>query len=340
MEAYMLCHLKGDGIPIVKSFGYNNNYNILVMELLSNSLEDLFQKQKRHFSLKTTCMLGIQMIDRIEWVHNKLIIHRDIKPDNFVMGRNDKSHIVYILDFGLSKKYWSTKNNCHIKFSQNKKLTGTARYASINALKGCEQSRRDDLEAIGYVLIYFLKGSLPWQGLKVNRREDRYKKIYEKKKETSAQELCNQLPKEFEEYVKYTRNLDFESKPDYDFLRGLLRNVLDKNNYKYDYFFDWFSEKPLINNDNLNLDNYNDDNNNNIIESINGNYINTEGIDSKNDKNNGNNIDINRIDTDDANYNVPIPNLSEDKKKNGDKKKDKDKGKDKDKDSKKKCVIF
>ena len=182
MEAYMLCHLKGYGIPIVKSFGYNNNYNILVMELLGNSLEDLFQKQKRKFNLKTTCMLGIQMIDRIEWVHNKLIIHRDIKPDNFVMGRNEKNYIVYILDFGLSKKYWSTKNNCHIKFSQNKKLTGTARYASINALKGCEQSRRDDLEAIGYVLIYFLKGSLPWQGLKINRKEDKKKKIYEKKK--------------------------------------------------------------------------------------------------------------------------------------------------------------
>ena len=335
MEAYMLCHLKGYGIPIVKSFGYNNNYNILVMELLSNSLEDLFQKQKRKFSLKTTCMLGIQMIDRIEWVHNKLIIHRDIKPDNFVMGRNDKNHIVYILDFGLSKKYWSTKNNCHIKFSQNKKLTGTARYASINALKGCEQSRRDDLEAIGYVLIYFLKGSLPWQGLKINRKEDRYKKIYEKKKDTSAEELCKDLPKEFEEYVKYTRNLDFESKPDYDFLRGLLRNVLEKNHFEYDYFFDWFSEKPLINNDNFNLDNSNNDNNN--IEGINGNYINTEGIESKNDKNNGNNnnIDVNRIDTDVANYKVPIPNLNDGEKKNGEKKKDKDKDKDK-----KKCVIF
>ena len=138
MEAYMLCHLKGDGIPIVKSYGYNNNYNILVMELLGNSLEDLFQKQKRKFSLKTTCLLGKQMIDRIEWVHSKLIIHRDIKPDNFVIGRNEKQHIVYVIDFGLSKKYWSNKNNCHIKFSQNKKLTGTARYASINALKGCE----------------------------------------------------------------------------------------------------------------------------------------------------------------------------------------------------------
>ena len=341
MEAYMLCHLKGNGIPLVKSFGYNNNYNILVMELLGNSLEDLFQKQKRKFTLKTTCMLGIQIIDRIEWVHSKLVIHRDIKPDNFVMGRNEKNYIVYVLDFGLSKKYWSNKNNCHIKFSQNKKLTGTARYASINALKGCEQSRRDDLEAIGYVLIYFLKGSLPWQGLKVNRKEDRYRKIYEKKKDTSAEELCNDLPKEFEEYVKYTRNLDFESKPDYNYLRGLLRNIMEKNNYEFDYFFDWFSEKPLINNNFHELNSNNNNNNkndNNDIEGLNGHYINTnENLDSNRSNDNvQNNIDINRIDTDVANYKVDIPNL-DDKEHNGGKKKKDDKKNDKEK---KKCVIF
>ena len=153
----------------MKSFGFSGDYNVLVMELLGNSLEDLFQKQHKQFSIKTTCMLGIQMIDRIEWVHNKLIVHRDIKPDNFVMGRGDSAHIVYLLDFGLSKKYWSSHLNSHLKFTINKKLTGTARYASINALRGCEQSRRDDLEAIGYVLLYFLRGSLPWQGLKMDK---------------------------------------------------------------------------------------------------------------------------------------------------------------------------
>ena len=286
-------------------------------------------------------MLGIQIIDRIEWVHSKLVIHRDIKPDNFVMGRNEKNYIVYVLDFGLSKKYWSNKNNCHIKFSQNKKLTGTARYASINALKGCEQSRRDDLEAIGYVLIYFLKGCLPWQGLKVNRKEDRYRKIYEKKKDTSAEELCNDLPKEFEEYVKYTRNLDFESKPDYNYLRGLLRNILEKNNYEFDYFFDWFSEKPLINNnfyESNSNNNNNNKNNNNDIEGLSGHYINTnENLDSNRSNDDvKNNIDINRIDTDVANYKVDIPNL-DDKEHNVGKKKKDDKKNDKEK---KKCVIF
>ena len=115
------------------------------MELLGKSLEDLFQEQNKKFSIKTVSMIGIQMLERIEYIHNKYIIHRDIKPDNFVIGYENKSHIIYILDFGLSKKFRSAKTHEHIKFSVNKKLTGTARYASINSLKGCEQSRRDDL---------------------------------------------------------------------------------------------------------------------------------------------------------------------------------------------------
>jgi len=110
------------------------------------------------------------------------------------MGLDDKTNLLYLIDFGLSKKYRSSKTFQHISFITNKKLTGTARYASINALNGHEQSRRDDLEAIGYVLMYFLKGSLPWQGLKIDNKDDRYQKIYEKKKSTSAEELCRGYP--------------------------------------------------------------------------------------------------------------------------------------------------
>ena len=164
------------------------------MELLGKSLEDIFQQQQKKFSIKTVCMVGIQMLDRLEFIHSKNIIHRDIKPDNFVVGLEEKSHIIYVLDFGLSKKFRSSRTHQHIKFNVNKKLTGTARYASINALKGCEQSRRDDLEAIGYVLMYFLRGSLPWQGLHVHKGEDRYKKILAKKKSTTAEELCKGFP--------------------------------------------------------------------------------------------------------------------------------------------------
>ena len=217
------------------------------MELLGKSLEDIFQAQQKKFTVKTVAMIGIQMLDRLEFIHSKNIIHRDIKPDNFVLGLdNNKSHIIYILDFGLSKKFRSSRTHQHIKFSVNKKLTGTARYASINALKGCEQSRRDDLEAIGYVLLYFLRGSLPWQGLHVNKGEDRYKKILQKKKGTSAEDLCKGFPNEFVEYINYTRNLEFEADPDYKFLRGLLTTVLEKQNSQFDFYYDWLTEKPNI----------------------------------------------------------------------------------------------
>jgi len=122
-------------------------------------------------------------------------------------------------------------------------LTGTARYASINALKGVEQSRRDDLEAIGYVLMYFLRGVLPWQGLKVDKREDRYKKIYEKKKSTTPEELCNGYPQEFNTYVTYTRNLAFEQEPDYEYLRGLFKTVMSNNGLTHDSEYDWIKSK-------------------------------------------------------------------------------------------------
>ena len=216
------------------------------MELLGKSLEDIFQQQQKKFSIKTVCMIGIQMIDRLEFIHNKNIIHRDIKPDNFVLGLENKSHIIYILDFGLSKKYRSSRTHQHIKFTVNKKLTGTARYASINALKGSEQSRRDDLEAIGYVLMYFLRGNLPWQGLHVHKGEDRYKKILAKKRGTTADELCKGFPNEFAKYIEYTRNLEFEADPDYKYLRNLLVSILEKENAKFDFWYDWVKEKPNI----------------------------------------------------------------------------------------------
>ena len=154
----ILNHIKAFGLPEVKAYGSNDEYNILIMELLGHSLEQLFQSQNQRFSLKTTCMLGIQMVERIEYIHSRKIIHRDIKPDNFAIGRYKNSHIVYILDFGLSKKYWSTTHNCHIPFITGKKLTGTARYASVNALSGYEQGRRDDLESIEFTMARIKSG--------------------------------------------------------------------------------------------------------------------------------------------------------------------------------------
>ena len=276
----------------MKSYGFSGEFNILVMELLGKSLEDIFQMQNKKFTIKTVCMIGIQILDRLEFIHNKNIIHRDIKPDNFVVGLENKSHIIYVLDFGLSKKFRSSRTHQHIKFTINKKLTGTARYASINALKGCEQSRRDDLEAIGYVLMYFLRGSLPWQGLHVHKGEDRYKKILQKKKSTSAEELCKGFPKEFVDYINYTRNLEFEADPDYKYLRNLLVTVLQKENSQFDFWYDWVSEKPSIN-DEVAIGRY-INNNTNISLELKGDDKKDKERDTKDDDNEKENVSLSK----------------------------------------------
>ena len=283
-ETYILCYLKGEGIPFIKSYGFSGEYNILVMELLGKSLETLFQENNCKFSLKTVCMLAEQMITRLEYIHKKYILHRDIKPDNFTIGRGKQSHIIYLIDFGLSKKYRSSKGNHeHIKYSENKRLIGTARYASINALKGCEQGRRDDMEALGYVLMYFLRGNLPWQGLKLNRGDDRYKKIYETKKNTTPEELCIGYPKQFCEYIKYTRNLSFEQEPDYNYLKKLIFTVMDKYEINLDFLYDWgLKWKKNINKDHMNIINNYSDN----LKKENNNLNNKNNIDDNNGSNN------------------------------------------------------
>jgi len=212
------------------------------MELLGSSLEDLFQQNGSKFSLKTTCMIADQMIERMQFIHEKHIVHRDIKPDNFLIGTGENSKLIYLIDFGLANKFRSSKTLIHHELKNHKKLTGTARYASINALIGLEQSRRDDLEAIGYCLLYFLRGSLPWQGLKVNKEEDRYKKIHQKKLNLTPEELCKGFPSELAEYLTYTRNLQYEQDPDYDYLKGLFKKIMIANNWEYDHKFDWIKE--------------------------------------------------------------------------------------------------
>ncbi len=250
-EATIMNYLKCKYIPNIESFGQNNEYNILIMQLMDKSLEELINIYKT-FSIKTTCLLAYQMINILQFIHDNHIIHRDIKPDNFVMGINEKNQNLYILDFGLAKKYRSSKNLVQYPLIKKKKLTGTARYASINALEENEQSRRDDLESVSYVLMYFLRGSLPWQGLKVKVKEERYQKILEKKKETSSEELCKGFPKEFSMLVSYSRNLGYYDEPQYKKLRKMFLNLVFQIKEKFDFVYDWTKNEDIKIRDNDN----------------------------------------------------------------------------------------
>lgn len=210
-------------IPQVYYYGQETFFNVLVMELLGPSLEDLFNFCGRHFSMKTILMLADQMFNRLEFMHDKCFIHRDIKPDNFLMGCNTNSYKLFLIDFGLAKKYRSTRTLQHIYYSDNKTLVGTARYASINTHSGIQQSRRDDMESLGYVLLYLNRGKLPWQDLKASNKKQKYERIFEMKLSTSLLDLCKGFPGQFEKYLSYCRTLRFNDTPDYEYVRQLFR---------------------------------------------------------------------------------------------------------------------
>ena len=241
-EASIMNYLKGPNIPSVRSFGTSGYYNVLIMQLMGKSLEDLIN-EKKTFSIKTVCLLGYQMINVLEYIHDKHYVHRDIKPDNFVMGLNSLSKKLYLLDFGLAKKYRSSTTLVHYPLINKKKLTGTARYASINAMRGYEQSRRDDLESVGYVMMYFLRGSLPWQGLSGKNKEERYRRILNKKLDTSAYDLCTGYPSELETYIDYTRKMEYVEQPDYNRIRKLLLKILEREGQNLDYIYDWTTDE-------------------------------------------------------------------------------------------------
>ena len=200
----------------------------MIMELLGDNLEKLFNKNNRKFSLKTICEISNQTISRLEYIHNKNIIHRDIKPENFLIGINNNKNILYLIDYGLSKKY-KNKKGFHIPYIEGKKLMGTIKYISINTLLGIEQSRRDDLESLSYTIIYLLKGNLPWIGLKVKNKNEKIEKIMNMKMYSKLDEICDGLPKEFAIFLQYTRDIGFNQTPNYNFLRKIIENVSIKN---------------------------------------------------------------------------------------------------------------
>jgi len=241
-EAKILRRLQGaPGFATLHYWNAEGDYNVMVMDMLGPSLKDLFYMCCQKFSMKTVLLLADQMLYRIQYLHSKGVIHRDIKPENFLIGRGRQANIIYLIDFGLSKRYRSSKSQQHIPYTDNKSLTGTARYASINAHLGIEQSRRDDIEAIGYVLLYFLRGQLPWQHMpqEVHTKEEKYRKIMETKRATPIEKLCEGQPEVFASYLRNCHALRFEDRPDYGYLRRILKDHFLREGFVNDSMLDW-----------------------------------------------------------------------------------------------------
>ena len=226
--------------PKIYLFTQLDDTLVLIMELFDKNLEELLKSQpNKKFSNKTIIMIGIQLLKRIKDFHELGFIHRDIKPENFVIGLKKNNNLIYMIDYGISKRYIDSKTKEHIPYQEGKKIVGTVKFASLYTHLGIEQSRRDDLESLAYILIYFWKGNLPWVDIKAKNKKEKYIKIKEKKIEITPEILCEGIDEEIKLFLDYVRKLQFNEDPDYNYLNSLLERNLKKNNLKYDLEFDW-----------------------------------------------------------------------------------------------------
>ena len=233
------------GFPTCYDFILTDQDKILIMDYLGPNLDTIMNKLPsdnniKKFTTKTSLMIMIQAIERLKCLHEKGIIHRDIKPENFVIGPKNKERIIYLIDFGLSKKISNDKILPTIKADRN--IIGTMRYISMNTHQGYEQGRRDDLESLFYIIIYFIKGELPWQNIKCKTRQEKYNKIFEiKKKVTEDGELVEDLPIEMKKILEYILGLNFAERPNYLMMKNAIELILNKLNYSNDLQFDWYN---------------------------------------------------------------------------------------------------
>eukprot|EP00347_Sterkiella_histriomuscorum_P001603 403371398 len=238
--------VKKIGFPQFLYFGPEGDYFIMAIELLGPSLEDLFVYCGRKLSLKTVLLIAEQLIHKIEVFQTRGFIHRDLKPENILIGLEENAQTLYLIDFGLAKRWKNPQTNEHIPFRDKKSLTGTARYASANTHLGIEQSRRDDLEGAGYVLLYLLKGELPWQGLRARNKDDKYRKIKDCKVTTPIEKLCHGLPEEFAIFMSYCRQLKFDETPNYAFIRRNFKELYYKCGFEHEFIFDWTIQRYRV----------------------------------------------------------------------------------------------
>ena len=263
-EIHLMSHLYGPRIPYVKSFGQCGYYNVLVMELLGKSLEELKNMlPTKKMSIQCVCKLSYQMLQILEHIHSKSFLHRDVKPDNFIMGIGPNSKFLYMIDMGFAKTYRDPVTLAHHPMQKGVGITGTARFASINTLSGYTQSRRDDLESLGYVIVYIATGTLPWVNIQSDNKDELYDKILELKMKTTLESLCMGLPPQFQEYMRYIRGMNYEQEPNYNYLRSLFMIVLKNNGKNFDFSYDWDNR---VNDVNLSVPNINLNNNNAVRE--------------------------------------------------------------------------
>lgn len=242
LEQEMLQVLQGPGVPGYIDFFTEGECSYLVMELLGLSVYQRFVKSGKKFTEKTVLMIADQALARIELIHSKHYIHRDIKPENFITGLNSNGNLIYLIDFGLAKKYYNESCSLHIPYKEEKAFAGTLEFASRNAHLGVQMSRRDDLESLMYTIIYLYTGTLPWLSRLNLSKEEKTSKIRLTKLLCTLSDLTQNLPPELKELTKYVLKLEFEETPDYSMMRGLIRHAAHAREIRFDWRFDWMEE--------------------------------------------------------------------------------------------------